>query len=163
MDESRTVSVLVHHIFVPAVEEHLRKIGKPEDTYVMLIIDNCKAQPPETELVSERGNIFAAFLPPNVTSLIQPMDQAVTENLKSIYRRYFLRKLVNYDGSLQQFISQYSIKNAVFNLTCARTAVKSIKLRRAWRKLWPAVMFAEESSDEEKFKGFNIRKKNRES
>jgi hypothetical protein len=50
--------------------------------------------------MSERGNIFVALLPPNVTSLIQPMDQGVTENLKSIYRRDFLRKLVNYDSSL---------------------------------------------------------------
>jgi hypothetical protein len=85
-----------HHIFVPAVEEHLRKTGKPEDTCVLLITDNCKAHPPATELVSERGNIFAAFLPPNVTSLIQPMDQGVIENLKSIYRRDVLRKLVNF-------------------------------------------------------------------
>jgi hypothetical protein len=103
--------------------------------------------------------VFAAFLLPNVTSLLQPMDQAIIENLKSIYRRDFLRKLVNYDGSLQQFISQYSIKDAVFNLACAWTTVKSITLLRAWRKLWPAVMFAEESSDEEKSKGFNISKK----
>jgi hypothetical protein len=147
-----------HHIFVPAVEEHLRKIGRPEDTCVLLIIDNCKAHPPATELVSDRGNIFATFLLPNVTSLIQPMDQGVIENLKSIYRRGFMRKLVNYDGSLQQFISQYSIKDAVFNLACAWTAVKYITLRGAWRKLWPAVMFAEESSDGEKFKGFNISK-----
>jgi hypothetical protein len=66
---------------------------------------------------------------------------------------------VNYDGSLQQFTSPYSIKDAVFNLACAWTAVKSITLWRAWRKLWPAVMFAEESSDEEKFKDFNISKK----
>jgi hypothetical protein len=71
-----------HHIFVPAVKEHLRKTGKLEDTCVLLIINNCKAQPPATELVSERGNILAAFLPPNVTSLIQPMDQGVPENLK---------------------------------------------------------------------------------
>jgi hypothetical protein len=87
------------------------------------------------------------------------MHQGVIENLKSIYRRDFLRKLVNYDGSPQQFISQCCIKDAVFNLTCAWTAVKSITLRRAWRKLWPAVMFAEESSNEEKFKGCTISKK----
>jgi hypothetical protein len=111
----------------------LRKTGKPEDTCVLLIIDNCKAHPPATELVSERGNIFAAFLPPNVTSAIQSMDQGVIENLKSIYRRNFLRKLVNYDNSLQQFISQYSIKDAVFNLACVWTAVKSITLQRTWR------------------------------
>jgi hypothetical protein len=124
-----------------------------------LIINNCEDHPSATELVSERGNIFADFLPPNVTSLIQPMDQRVIENLKSIYRRDFLRKLVNYDGSFQQFVSQYSIKDAVFYLASAWSAVKSITLRRAWRKLWPAVMFAEESSDEGKFKGFNISKR----
>jgi hypothetical protein len=148
-----------HHIFVPAVQEDLRKIGRPEDTCVLLIIDDCKAHPPATELVSERRNICAAFLPPNFTSVIQPVDQGVIENLKSIYRRDSLRILVNYDGSHEQFISQYSSKDAVFNLACAWSAVKCITLWKTWRKLWPAVMFAEESSDEEKFKGFNISKK----
>uniref|UniRef100_A0A7M4FQZ8 DDE-1 domain-containing protein n=1 Tax=Crocodylus porosus TaxID=8502 RepID=A0A7M4FQZ8_CROPO len=146
-----------HHVFVPAVKEHLKKLGKPEDTKVILILDNCEAHPPETELVS--GNIFTIILPTNVTSLIQPMDQGIIENLKSTYRGDFRRKLLNYEGSLQEFQSQYTIKDAIFNVACAWCSVKSTTLRKAWRKLWAAVMFGEGSSDEEEFAGFSVRQK----
>lgn len=41
-------------------------------------MDNCPAHPGEEELVS--GDIKTIFLPPNVTPLLQPMDQGVLEN-----------------------------------------------------------------------------------
>ena len=47
------------------------------------------------------GNIFVVYLPPNVTSVIQPMDQGVIQNFKVNYRKSFMPKLVNYDdGSI---------------------------------------------------------------
>uniref|UniRef100_K7F827 HTH CENPB-type domain-containing protein n=1 Tax=Pelodiscus sinensis TaxID=13735 RepID=K7F827_PELSI len=64
--------------FVLAVQENFRKEGLPEDSKAVLLLDNCRAHPPASELVS--GNIFATYLPPNVTSLIQPMDQGVIQN-----------------------------------------------------------------------------------
>ncbi|GBM91972.1 Jerky [Araneus ventricosus] len=63
------------HHFVPEVKEYFKSIGLPEDTKAILLLDNCKAHPPVDELVS--GNFVATLLPPNVTSLIQPMDQGV--------------------------------------------------------------------------------------
>ncbi|GBM47316.1 Jerky [Araneus ventricosus] len=63
------------HHFVPEVKESFKSLGLPEDTKAILLLDNCKAHPPVDELVS--GNIVATLLPPNVTSLIQPMDQGV--------------------------------------------------------------------------------------
>ena len=47
-----------------------------------MLLDNCSAHPEEAELVSEDGQIFAYFIPANVTSLIQPMDQGVLQALK---------------------------------------------------------------------------------
>ncbi|XP_064419100.1 jerky protein homolog [Latimeria chalumnae] len=146
-----------HHMFVPAVKEHFRKIGKPENSKAILLLDNCRAHPKEQELVS--GNIFTIFLPANVTSLIQPMDQGVIQNMKCFYRKDFLRKLINHEGTIQDFQSQYNIKDVIFNIACAWKLVKSETLRRAWRKLWPSVMFVDVSSDEEEFEGFNVKKK----
>uniref|UniRef100_K7GFI0 DDE-1 domain-containing protein n=1 Tax=Pelodiscus sinensis TaxID=13735 RepID=K7GFI0_PELSI len=77
--------------FVPVVKENLRKLNKPEDSKVILLLDNCRVHLSETDLVS--GNIFTVFLPPNVTSLIQPMDQGVIKNLKSKTLRRSWRKL----------------------------------------------------------------------
>ena len=49
------------------------------------------------ELVSESGKIAAKFLPPNVTSLIQPMDQGVLVTLKRIYKKKLLSRLIPAD------------------------------------------------------------------
>ena len=54
-----------------------------ENQKILLHVDNCMAEPK----VSTLKNILLEFLPPNTTSLIQPMDQGIIKNLK-----YFCRK-----------------------------------------------------------------------
>ena len=66
-----------HNSFVPYVREKLTELG--QECKAVLVLDNCSAHPDQTELVSDDGKIIAKFLPPNVTSLIQPMDQGVIE------------------------------------------------------------------------------------
>jgi hypothetical protein len=63
---------------------------------------------------------------------------------------------VNHKGIIKEFQGTYTIKDAVFNVACAWNSVKAKTLCRAWRKLWPAVMFAMDSLDEEDFVGFNV-------
>ncbi|XP_057316743.1 tigger transposable element-derived protein 4-like [Hydractinia symbiolongicarpus] len=50
---------------------------------IVLIIDNCPAHPS----ISNLTNIHLVFLPPNTTSVLQPMDQGVIRSLKAHYRR----------------------------------------------------------------------------
>lgn len=128
-----------HHIFVPSVKEHFRAAGLPEDGKAILLLDNARARPREAELAS--GNIFTVFLPASVTSLLQPMDQGI--------RRDFMRHFVNPPVPLQACHPRYGMNDAVFNVACAWSAVPGDVFSRAWRKLWPAVMFAEGSSSEE--------------
>ena len=63
----------------------------------VLVLDNCSAHPDETELISKDGKVIAKYLPPNVTSLVQPMDQGVLESLKRRYRRKILEELIFQD------------------------------------------------------------------
>lgn len=122
----------------------------------MLLLDNCKAHPPAEELVV--GNIFVVYLPPNVTSLIQPMDQGVIQNFKMNYQKSFMRKLVNYDdGSIPDFQKQFNIKDAIFMASLAWQDVKQQTLMRCWRKLYPLVMFEEEGDED--FEGFQCARK----
>lgn len=44
--------------------------------------------------MSVDGNIFAHYLPANVTSLIQPMNEGVLQAIKMTYKKV-LRKLIN--------------------------------------------------------------------
>ena len=57
---------------------------------VLLVMDNCSAHPSEEELNTDDGSANSHFLTPNVTSLIQPMDQGVLERMKRIYRKSLL-------------------------------------------------------------------------
>ncbi|GBM02529.1 Jerky [Araneus ventricosus] len=143
-------------IFVPSVISELKAKGKPEDSKVILLIDNCRAHPSDTEL--RHGNISAMFLPPNVTSLIQPMDQGIIQNLKMIYRKNFMRRLINVEGTLTEFQSSFTIKDAIYGLASSWNAVKPRTLRRGWRKLLFVTHFCSDSSDDEEFEGFRCKK-----
>lgn len=63
---------------VPKVQKYLKSKGLPEKA--VLLINNAPSHP--SELKSTYGKIFAKFLPPNVTALIQPMDQGVISSPK---------------------------------------------------------------------------------
>ena len=49
---------------------------------IALLIDSCPANPS----VSDLPNVQLVFLPPNTTSVLQPMDQGVIRSLKAHYR-----------------------------------------------------------------------------
>ena len=58
----------------------------------MLVLDNCSAHPEPEELISDDGAIRAEFLPANVTSLIQPMDQGVIQAVNKKVQKEAVRE-----------------------------------------------------------------------
>ncbi|GBO44073.1 Jerky [Araneus ventricosus] len=143
-------------IFVPTVVSKLKAKGKPEDSKVILLIDNCRAHPSDAEL--RHGNISVMFLPPNVTYLIQPMDQGIIQNLKMVYCKNFMRRLINAEGTLTEFQLSFTIKDAIYGLSSSWNAVKLLTLRRGWRKLLFVTHFCSDSSNDEEFEGFRCKK-----
>ena len=53
-----------------------------ETQKVALIVDNCTAHPE----IGVSKSIDILFLPPNTTSILQPMDQGVIHSVKTKYR-----------------------------------------------------------------------------
>lgn len=66
--------------FVSVVREHILNVNLPPKA--LLLLNNCPGHSSAEELRSDDGNIFAMFLPPNTTALIQPMDQNVIQSIK---------------------------------------------------------------------------------
>ena len=60
-----------------------------EGRKIALLIDNCPAHPSTSDLT----NVQLVFLPPNTTSVLQPMDQGVIRSLKAHYRGRVVRWL----------------------------------------------------------------------
>ena len=90
--------------FVPAVKSHQRSqsIRSPK---ALPLIDKCSAHP--GELSSRDSSVTCLFLPPNMTSLIQPMDQGVLQAMKNRYKRKLLQKVI----CSQDIDQTQSIKN----------------------------------------------------
>ena len=74
---------------------------------------DCSAHPCEETLVSDDGKIYAKFLPANVTSLIQPMDQGVLESMKRIYRKAILKKLLEVEDDLIPLLKKINMLQVV--------------------------------------------------
>lgn len=99
--------------FVPEVRKFLKQCGHPPRA--LLLIDNAPSHANETGLMS--GGIKVIFLPPNVTSLIQPMAQGVLENLRN-YRRILLETIldeIEIDGcNLTDCLKRIYLKDIVY-------------------------------------------------
>ena len=74
-----------------------------------------------------------------MTSIIQPMDQGVLENLKRRYKRELLRKLLldfEEDVSFMEFCKKLTIKSAVYLSAKCWEEISSTSLCRTWNKLF---------------------------
>ena len=61
------------------------------------------------------------FLPPNVTSVIQPMDQGVIETFKRLYRKQMLRRLILADENDEETMISFH-KNITLKDCCYMAA-----------------------------------------
>ncbi|GFR91480.1 tigger transposable element-derived protein [Elysia marginata] len=74
-------------------EEWLRKLDRSfllQGRSVIIFVDNCTAHPHVKDLRA----ISLVFLPPNTTSVLQPWDKGIIQNLKTLYRKRVIRRMV---------------------------------------------------------------------
>lgn len=139
-----------HNYFVPSVVKfQLETHGIARDNIkAILLLDNAPAHPCVEDLVGLDGRIKVMYLPPNTTSIMQPMDQGVIEACKRHYRfKYQSECLVVLENetdvddgdtrgarTLENF-KAYNIRNAVFNWAEAWHSLNATTLANAWNKL----------------------------
>ena len=131
---------------------NVKKFNKENDLppRALLVIDNATSHPPDGELVC--GEIKAIFLPPNVTPLLQPMDQGVLQNIKCFYRKMLLRSLIENEDdllSITDILKTVNIKHLIYWVTEAWDKLSDNLLKMSWKKLWPSLTYTIEHSDNE--------------
>ena len=75
-------------------EEWVRDINEDfqvEGRKVALIIDNCPAHP----IIENLSHLKLVFLPPNTTSVTQPMNQGVIKCLKAHYKKRLVKLILH--------------------------------------------------------------------
>ena len=121
----------------------IRARAKGLPVKALLLLDNAPSHPSTQLPKSQDGNIKCVFLPPNTTSLIQPMDQGVLESTKRRYRKELLKKLLLADTSSEddpeltiiEFWKKLNIKDAMFMIAKAWNDIPEYTIRASWNKL----------------------------
>lgn len=135
-----------HHEFVPKVELFLKSKNLPRKA--ILLLDNAPTHP--TALGN--GDIIVKFLPPNVTSLVQPLDQGVLASFKRHYRGLFLRSLLherNETVSVQEAVKSINMKDVLYWSAQSWDKVKSSTLQKCWNKLYDGIFVSGETESDE--------------
>ena len=104
---------------------------------ILLILDGCSAH-----CKIESDNIIITFLPPNVTSTSQPLDQGLISTLKRKYRLKMLEKMVQ-GKSVQDFIiaRNQPRKKAGFKNGGLPDVMDTMKLlNEAWGSILPSTI-----------------------
>ena len=118
--------------FVPKVRKYQEEVLKIalDDVRVVLVLDNAPAHLSEEKLVSCDGKIKVLYLPPNTTSVIQPMDQGIICAMKRHYVRHYLNEVlivieddetevdIRGEHTLAN-IKNYNISSAIYNFAAA--------------------------------------------
>ncbi|XP_013360806.1 PREDICTED: tigger transposable element-derived protein 1-like isoform X2 [Chinchilla lanigera] len=128
-----------HQCFIPEVKLYLAE--KNLEFKVLLIMDNDEGH--AVDLLY--NGVQIEFLPPNTTSLIQPMDQGIIRTFKALYTQNTLQNLVeamdsDENFSLKAYWYDYNIASCLLNIQKAIKEMKSETVNASWKNLWPEVV-----------------------
>lgn len=116
--------------FVPDVTQFLESKNLPRRA--ILLMDNAPSHPNN---LRDRG-IRVWFLPPNVTSICQPMDQGVLECLKKKYRHKLLSSVLSdTNDTMSQKLKKIDILDVIRWIADSWSEIEPITLVKSWRKL----------------------------
>lgn len=107
---------------------------------ILLILSNTPSHPLTAAELS--SNIKGLFLPPNTTSLLQPLDQGVIAAFKAYHLRKTFKMFITSTGgdnarTVFEFWNQFNIKLATDIITEARNDVTKACLHGIWHKILP--------------------------
>ncbi|XP_053567651.1 tigger transposable element-derived protein 1-like [Bombina bombina] len=122
--------------------------------WILLLVDNAPGHPRTLDELNP--NIRVEFLPPNTTSLLQPMDQCVIASFKLNYlKRTFSKCIAAIDKEegagqevLSKFWKSYNILDCIKTVRDAWNDIKDTTMKRAWKKLCPQLADDSEGVDD---------------
>ncbi|KAI6651914.1 Tigger transposable element-derived protein 1-like [Oopsacas minuta] len=134
--------------FIPEVKLYCWKMEIPFK--ILLLLDNAPGHPPHLD--DFYPDVKVVYLPPNTTSLLQPMDQGVIANFKKYYtRRTFSQALKavedDHNTTLSDFWKTFNIYMCVKHIDAAWHEVSQTNMSGVWKFLCPQFV--------NNFQGFN--------
>lgn len=118
--------------FIPQVKDYQTENNLPKKALLLLDNAKCHGEP----LVSDCGQYKTMFLPPNCTSIIQPMDQNAIRLTKLFYKKDLLCELVSSEADNSDiFLKQFSLKDACELLKRSWDRVPNSSIKSCWKHI----------------------------
>ncbi|VVC38510.1 DDE superfamily endonuclease domain, partial [Cinara cedri] len=96
-----------------------------EKRHILLAVDNCPAHPPvQTEFIK------LVFLPPNTTSVLQPLDQGIIKALKVKFRKKLVLKIINQEEQGKDI--KISVLDAILMISDAWNDISTTTIRNCF-------------------------------
>jgi hypothetical protein len=131
-------------VCTPSIKDYLENNVLP--LKALLLFDNAPGHPKDLEdnFLTDVSWLTVQFLPPNTTSLIQPMDQEVIAGFKKLYTRALFSRCFEacqFSSTMTLKIfwkEKFDILEAIWLIRKASSEVTQRQLNSAWRKLRPS-------------------------
>ncbi|XP_050038273.1 tigger transposable element-derived protein 6-like [Dermacentor andersoni] len=120
------------------VNEKMRKEGQN----ILMIVDNCLAHIVNIRLT----NVRLEYLPPNCTSVLQPLDQGIIRSVKSPFRKCLVQWLLI--NLRLQHSTAINVREAAETLTGAWWSVTSTTNQNCWKKAGLTITDGQPQTDE---------------
>ncbi|XP_055630510.1 jerky protein homolog-like isoform X2 [Toxorhynchites rutilus septentrionalis] len=135
--------------FVPAVRKFSSECFL--DPKALLVLRNCTAHyTGKDDLVSDDGLIKVIYLPPNVTTMCQPMDQGVINAVKARYKRKLMLYLLleNEELKFEDRLKKISLLQSIDWLSSAWIEITPSTIENSWGCLIDQFPICETESDD---------------
>lgn len=113
-----------------------------------MLLDNAPSHPSTDVLNNINENFEVKYLPPNVTALIQPMDQGAISITKKLYKKQFLMKLLLEGKHLNtnEFLKNFTLRDYIILISNAWENIQSSTLSKVWKPMLRDLIHADENS-----------------
>lgn len=133
--------------FIPQVKKYCEE--NDLEHKALLVLDNAPGLSVTLESLQTDFPVEVVFLPPNTTSLLQPMDQGAIAAFKAYYLRRTFGQLIHETDSDKQSMKEwwksFNIMKAIENIDLSWKEVTQHCMNGCWKKLWPEVAKNEEN------------------
>lgn len=122
-------------MFIPQALQFQQKEGI--NGKILLLLDNAPSHPPLEQLNRVNEKVEIVYLPPNVTAIIQPLDQGAISITKKYYKKNLLRNLLfaeKLEGA-DEFLKRLNYRDCFPILNEAWKTVKESTLHKIWKPL----------------------------
>lgn len=100
---------------------------------ILLFLDNATCHPRRDDLT----NVKLVFLPPNATSVLQPLDQGIIQTMKIFYRRQLLQSIIRRAEmctDVSELKGKITVLDAIYYISNAVKEIKSTTVQRCFEK-----------------------------